>query len=77
MYSTCLFDLACFFLPSHLSLKHVYTQNSESSPSLFRLAAVLLHEELVALGDIYTHVRRIYMYIDSDCESICDDVVIM
>ena len=20
----CLFDLACFFLPSHLSLKHVY-----------------------------------------------------
>ena len=46
-------------LPPSLSL---FSQHSELSstpptpPSLYKLAAVLLHEGLVQLGDLYPHV---------------------
>ena len=40
---------------------YTYTsaQNPESSELLFRLAAVLLHEKLVSLTDLYPHVSHV------------------
>ena len=49
-------ELHCMIILSSSVTSH---QGSESSGPLFRLAAVLLHEGLVSLDDLYPHVRGI------------------
>ena len=71
------FYLTMFVMLNTLPLLSL--QNSESAGSLFRLAAVLLHEELLTLADLYPHVWGLFSHviIMFQCCLACDNHVTM
>ena len=56
----CLFDLACFFLPSHLSLKHVYTAHVQYMWFTDRVYTRGVHVRCNL--HVYMYVNIVYLY---------------